>query len=162
MEWLIKLVLDWIKKGASGSAQDEKGRKILRYGKEMKIVGALLSLFWIAMLIAVPVSVHIGFMKGKEDMPWVMALFAGLALMGLGVLIEAYFVKIIYDDTAMVSYSPWRRDIRMIPWGDIQSVRFSQIMQAYICKTRNHGKLILSSYLIGLDEFMRALEEKWK
>ena len=54
--------------------------------------------------------------------------FGGVGI-GLYLLIEACFVKIIFDDTLVISYSPWRRDIWMIPWDDIESVKYSKIMQ---------------------------------
>lgn len=157
MEWIIRLVLEWMNKDASRAALDERGRKVLYYGNKLKIVGAVITIFWLAFILIGLTGVFKG---TKEDMMLVIALFSIFAAIGLFVLIEAYFVKIIYDDTLIISYSPWRRDIRMIPWGDIESVKYSKIMQGYICKTRNHGKLILYPYLTGLNEFLEILEEK--
>ena len=155
MEGIITLVLDWIRKGASRSAHDERGRKVLCYGKELKIVGSALTIFWVVMTGLVILGVFKG---SKEEIMWVAALFVFLAFIGIATLIEGYFVKVVYDETAVISYSPWRRDVRMIPWSDIESVRYSKIMQWYVCKTRNKGNVIVSSYLMGLNDFLDELE----
>lgn len=157
MEAIIELILGWISKGARHRATDESGRNILCYGKELKIVGAVVTIFWIALIILVFMGVFEG---TKEDILWVTALFAFLTTTGIAILIEAYFVRIVYDETTITAYSPWRRDIRMIPWSDIESIRYSGMMRWYICKTKNHGNLILSSYLMGLDDFLEELEER--
>ncbi len=157
MEAIIELILGWISKGARQSATDERGQKMLCYGKELKIVGAVVTIFWIALVTLVFMGVFNG---TQEDALWCVALFACLMFTGVAMLIEAYLVRIAYDETAITAYSPWRRDIRMIPWSDIESVRYSGTMRWYVCKTKNHGNLILSSYLMGLGDFLEEMEER--
>lgn len=86
-----------------------------------------------------------------------LVIFCGFALFGLYLTIEAYFVRVLYDDAYIYCYAPWRK-AQKIAWYDIKTLKFSPISYYFICSTTYSGKIRLSFYRSGVQEFLQEAE----
>ncbi len=150
---LTALLMVWLVSTVAYIAKQERGNKILYYGNGMKMTGIISLVFWIALIT-------IMLLTSKHDNFWPLMLFLFFVLMSVVMIIEAYFVRIVYADTSITVSSPWRRDTRIILWDEIESVRFNDTLQWYVCQTRTKGKIRLSLYLSGVGEFLDQLDDK--
>lgn len=146
---LIFLLTGWLGRTVSYKAKTEHKDKVLRYDRSMKMIGVVSVIFWASLIVIMLTT-------SKQDIFWPLMIFLGFGIISLWLTIEAFFVKISYDDTCITASSPWR-GTRNILWEEIESASYNSTLQWYVCHTKNKGDLRLSPYLSGLAEFMNEL-----
>jgi hypothetical protein len=78
-----------------------------------------------------------------------------LAIGGLYLATEAFFVRVVVSDTAVRVSSLW--SAREVLWSDITSV--SHGGSEYVLHSRNAGRLKVSTMLVGSSAFLERLRE---
>ena len=84
---------------------------------------------------------------------------SGFVATTLILLLEIYFVKILFDDEFIYTFSAWR-PARKIPWTDVSGYAYSHFNKWHILQTTAHGRIRLSILLSGLGTFAQELEKR--
>ncbi|MCE7987881.1 MAG: hypothetical protein DYG89_42495 [Caldilinea sp. CFX5] len=149
---VMGLFMAWLLRSVSPKAGMEAGKHVLSYGRSMKLLGVGGVILWVS-LILLMVS------TATEEILMPLIIFAAFALLSLYLTLEAYSVRVLYDEAFIYYYSFWRKE-RKIGWYDIKAITFSSFSQYFICETTFDGKLRLSLYLSGVQEFLQEAERR--
>lgn len=149
---LLGLFMTWLLRSVSPKAKVEAGKHVLSYGRSMKLVGVGGLIFWISLILLMVTT-------ATEAILMPLVIFGALTLLSLYLTLEAYFVRVRYDEASIYCYSPWRKE-RKIAWYDIKVIKFSSFRQYFICETTFNGKIRLSLYLSGVQEFLQEAERR--
>ena len=141
---------------AAPQAQFVAGRKVLYYGRRIKVIG------WVLLAMVVPIVAF--FLHATGHVPpdeVALALIAAIAFISLPLLLilEFHRMTIAFDSTTIFCESPWRRS-RAIPWVEVVSIKYSPSLRWHVVKTRSHGTIRLNSVLSGLREFLAEVERR--
>jgi hypothetical protein len=133
------------------------GLGVVQYGTGMKLT--MLALFLVIGFI------DYAALHAREDQRHIAYSLAFLFTASLiYVAIEVFFVTIAFDDDALKLASPWRAT-RKILWRNLEDYRWSNAAQWHVFYTQNDGKIRVSPYMIGTNEFMEkafaVLKEKY-
>ena len=87
-------------------------------------------------------------------------LFMGLLFGGLIVplFLEAFFVKMAFDDLYIYCYSPWRPS-RKIGFSELGEPYYSQSLQWWVIPTESQGKIRLQSFISGAEELLEKVKD---
>lgn len=152
---LCAMTLRLIKARTRKEATFSNGRYVLDYGISMKAAAVSTSLFACFLLIN---TVHESLTESDQVTgAWTLTVITVPAFCSL--LFEAFGVTISFDDHAIYTRSPWRKQ-RTIPWSDVQSVDFSQINQWHLIRTANQDSVRLSVMLQGSQTLLNELRER--
>lgn len=149
---ITTILLTWLTARAQRNARMIGGRKILAYGLSVRVFG------WILLLISL--FIVYGALRASASQI-IIAWCVGIAfsLMGSAVVLEFHFIRILFDDEFIYTFSPWRPS-RKIPWTAISGYAFSDLNKWYILKTTSYGNIRLSILLSGLGTFSQELEKR--
>ena len=141
-------LIAWIRR--SKPPQDENGVLVLRYPHALGIFGLIMGGVFGA--FAVRNAIY-----GSGVNSYIVALTVPLVLAigGLYLAIEAFFVRVVVSDMAVRVSSLW--STREALWSDITSV--SHGGSQYVLHTRNAGRLEVSTMLVGSSAFLERLRE---
>jgi hypothetical protein len=141
-------LIAWIRR--SKPPQDENGVLVLRYPRALGIFG--LTMGGVFGAFAVRNAIY-----GSGVNSYIVALTVPLVLAigGLYLAIEAFFVRVVVSDMAVRVSSLW--SAREALWSDIASV--SHGGSEYVLHTRNAGRLKVSTMLVGSSAFLERLRE---
>ena len=141
-------LIAWIRQ--SKPPQVENGILVLRYPRALTVFGLVMAGVFGA--FAVRNAIY-----GSGVNSYVVALTVPLVLAIGGVYLatEAFFVRVIVSDTAVRMSSLW--SAREALWSDITSV--SHGGSEYVLHTRNAGRLKVSTMLVGSSAFLERLRE---
>lgn len=160
MEWIgpvlvaliVPLALGGLTKAAAVPAKTREGKSWLEYGSIFKIFSLII------LLIPCVLAFIYWNADAESKFPLLMMilLFGGL---GLPLFLEAFFVKIGFDDSTLLCYSPWRSN-RRISLSDLQKPYFSDGMQWWVIPTNNDGNIYLHSFISGASELLEKTENQ--
>jgi hypothetical protein len=146
---LVPPLLLAMARGGQGSARLDGGRTWLEYGGALKgfAVGTL--------LLALAAVVASRFVDGDwaEDLPVVGLL---LAVLGLPLFLEAFLVRLTFDDTFLICRSPWRPR-REIPLRELGEPVYRKALQWWTLEAGEQGVVRLHDYLRGKQELFAAV-----
>ena len=140
-------LIAWIRRSRP---QVHDGVLVLRYPRALAIFGLVMAGVFGA--FAVRNAIY-----GSGVNSYIVALTVPLVLAigGLYLAIEAFFVRVIVSDAAVRVSSLW--SAREAPWSEITSV--SHGGSEYVLHTRNAGRLKVSTMLVGSSAFLDRLRE---
>lgn len=145
-------LLELVASHADKNAKRDGGKMILRYGKSARALGWLVVLMCLFIVYAA---------SDASDSQRVMAGCVGFGFIAIAVvlLLELYFVKILFDKEFIYTVSPWR-PARKIPWAAVSGYAYSNINQWHILKTTSYGNIRLSILLSGLGTLAEELRKR--
>ena len=146
------LLLTWLASRTNKTASTIGDKKVLCYEKPIRAIG------WMAISFSLIVFYAI-FKSSKNDPATNLCVGTFFLLIGSILFLELQFVKILFDDDFIYTFSPWRR-ARKIPWTSISGYAFSDINKWHILKTDSFGKIRLSILLSGLGSFSEELQKR--
>ena len=159
MDWLgtalvaliVPIVLGGMAKAAAVPPERREGKQWLEYSKAFKAF----SLF----IVLIPCGLAFIYLSANADnkipILMMMLLFGGL---GLPLFLEAFFVKIAFDDLTINCYSPWRSN-RRIAFSDLQKPYFSAALQWWVIPTKNHGRIYIQTLISGAAQLLEKIEK---
>jgi hypothetical protein len=124
----------------------------LHYGPEFKGFAIWSAIPAIALCIAIPFTL-------SNEFPLALGVTGMMALLSATMILEAFWVQVVYDDETVLTKSPWRRD-REIRWEDLGAVTYSRSMRWHKIATRDQGFVRLHDYLGGKPPFLDLLATK--
>jgi len=146
----VQLALGWLLKNVKKNAKVIEGISWLEYGIRLKI----LTSFFVSIVMGLIVLYFI--VDEKYDVILGVLLFSALVL---PIAIEVFFVRIGFDNEKIYCYSGWRQN-RVVEWNEVESAKFSEISQWWVLKTKKSGKVRVSIYLSGLEDFLEELSKR--
>lgn len=149
---LATALLTWIVSRTDKNAAVAGDKKLLRYGTSMRMVG------WI-LVAACLFFICAGYHASADQFTTACCVVAGFIVTTLILLLEIYFVRILFDDEFIYTYSAWR-PARKIPWSAISGYAYSHFNKWHIMETNGHGRIRLSILLSGLGTFAQELEKR--
>jgi hypothetical protein len=124
--------------------------RCVNYPKAFKIF------VWVGWIFTVAIAIIAAFTaRGDDFWPATLCvlLFVGLVS---PLHLEAYFVRIIWNDETIHTHSPWRRS-RRIPISSVTRCDFSRSMQWYRIHTKGYGMVRLPMFARGIPQLLEAL-----
>lgn len=159
MDWLsqslivlvVPLTIVAFAKVAKIPPETRDGKTWVEYGLPFKVFAILSVLFAVGLFAKC-------FEATEHDrmLAYLVTLFMGG--MGVALFLEAFFVKIGYDNISVYCYSPWRSS-RRIEFSDMEEPIFSNAAQWWVIPTRKNGKVRLHVYITGTKELLQKLQE---
>jgi len=158
MDWLgpvlvaiiVPLALGGLTKAAAVPAKTREGKSWLEYGAAFKILSSF--------ILSIPCGLAFIYLSadGENKFPILMMilLFGGL---GLPLFLEAFFVKIGFDDSTVHCFSPWRSN-RRIALSDLQKPYYSNAMQWWVIPTEKDGNIYLQSFISGAPQLLEKID----
>jgi uncharacterized Tic20 family protein len=147
---IIPLVLGWLLKSAQSKSLATAGQRSLAYPKALKV---FVIIGWIA---TVGIAILAGFTAKNADIKNAAAIVGLFVALILTLHLEAFGVRITWDDTHIHTRSPWRK-ARQIPFSAIRSCDYSQGLQWYRIHTDGYGTIRLHQFIGGIPELLAAL-----
>jgi len=149
---LATILLTWLATRAQRNAKMVGDKKVLAYGLLVRVFG------WVFLIISWFIAYTASRASANQI---VIAWCVGIAflLMSLALVVEVHFVRILFNDEFIYTFSPWRPS-RKIPWTAISSYAFSDLNKWHILKTTSYGNIRLSILLSGLGTFSQELEKR--
>lgn len=148
---IAALFLGWLANRAQKEARLRSGRRVLEYGRAVRIAGwgfLLLGLFFVYAMA-----------QASEDQAVLAACVGGgMFAAGASLFVEFQLVRIEFDDDAIYTFSPWRGR-RVIPWSAVIGYDYSHMNRWHILKTTRHGSIRLSILLSGLGSMAEQLKK---
>jgi hypothetical protein len=144
---IVPIALGFLYRSAQGDSEIGLSRRCVDYPKALKI---FVGVGWI---FTVAIAIITTFAARFDDLLPSLLIFIGLIL---PLHLEAYFVRIIWDDDTIHTRSPWRRS-RRIPISSVKRCDFSQSMQWYRIHTEGYGIVRLHMFARGIPQLLEAL-----
>jgi hypothetical protein len=140
-------LIAWIRRS---KPQVQDGVLVLRYPRPLAVFGLVMA--GVFGTFAVRNAIY-----GSGVNSYIVALTVPLVLAigGLYLATEAFFVRVVVSDTAVRVSSLW--SAREVLWSDITSV--SHGGSEYVLHSRNAGRLKVSTMLVGSSAFLERLRE---
>ena len=98
------------------------------------------------------------FFVSPEDRLYVVWLILLFGALGIPLFLEAFFVKIEFDESTAHCYSPWRAS-RQIKFSDMGEPFLSLNKEWWVIPTENQGNVRLHQWLSGASEVLQRLKE---
>lgn len=98
------------------------------------------------------------FFVSPEDRIYVFRLILLFGALGIPLFLEAFFVKIKFDESTAYCYSPWRAS-RQVRFSDMGEPFLSQTMEGWVIPTENQGNIRLHQWLSGASQLLEILKE---
>jgi hypothetical protein len=149
---LTPLIVGALRRSARFQARHENGIAWLEYGPAMKGFTALCCLL-VASLCVIWFIVQ---PKDRAPVFFMILLFGGLTL---PLVLECFLVRIGFDAERIYCRSGWRPR-RVIPWSEVQSVKFSPAMQWWVIKTSKSGNIRVQVFISGARELLGELHKR--
>jgi len=146
------IVLLIILRAVRPTAVEVDGKRVLEYGRPMKIIAAVLGSCGAGLCAA-------ALLAPTKDRTIAVAMVLGFLLLTLPLCLEFFGVRVEFDAASIRTRSPWRRN-REIPWSAVNRVWFSQALQWYVVKTDGFGRVRLHVYLNGVESLLSELEAR--
>ena len=147
---VVPIALGFFYRSAQRNSETGITEKCIDYPKALKIF------VWSGWVFTVVIALIAGFTARGDDF-WpatlCVVLFVGLIL---PLHLEAYFVRITWDEDAIYTRSPWRRS-RTIPLSSVTRCDFSPSMQWYRVRTGGYGIVRLHMFARGIPQLLAAL-----
>ena len=147
---IVPIALGFLYRSAQRESETGFAGRCVDYPKALKIF------VWVGWIFTIAISIIAAFTaRGKDFWPATLCvlLFIGLIL---PLHLEAYFVRITWDDETIHTHSPWRRS-RRIPISSVLRCDFSQSMQWYRIQTEGYGIVRLHMFARGIPQLLEAL-----
>ena len=149
---VVPVVLFLILRTVRPTAHEVEGKRVLEYGRPMKLLVTVFWIFWVGFVVA-------ALFAPAKDRVMAVAVVMGFLLMILSLHLEFFAVRVTFDAKGITSRSPWRRK-REIPWSVVERVWYSQAMQWYVIQTIGFGRVRLHIYLSGVESLLHELEKR--
>ena len=146
------LVVVLLSRAGRRPAARQGGLRVLRYGLGFRIFAAVLLPF--------SLFVAYGASQARPSQALLAAAIAA-AFLSAGVFFayQVFAVSLAYDEQNVYYRSPFMGTL-MIPWSEVQEVRYSGFMQSYYLRTRPVRRIWCSSMQEGYDELGEHLSRK--
>jgi hypothetical protein len=129
------------------------GATVLHYSWVLRGLGMVAS-FGMPLLIAVLLFVIP--IKNPSD-PLIAAGLAGFfILLGFPLLLETMCVRVDLSEDGLRKTSPWHR-ARELSWDEIEEVKYSQALSAFVFVGRRHKKIRVPLLIVGARELVEAV-----
>ena len=146
------VLLGWLAGRAQKEAKSRSSRRVLEYGRAVRIAGWCFALFGILILYA---AAH-----ASKDQTVIAACVGGGMFIGcMALFAEFHFVRIEFDEDSLYTFSPWRKR-RVIPWSDVVGYGYSDMNRWHVLKTSRFGSIRLSVLLSGLGTMAEELKKR--
>ncbi len=152
--WLYTTVENWEERWRRAATRGAPApENVLRYPIAYLLIGLLAGGFFLALLV---ISNTIG--KNETTTWWTSALFGGMALLGL-VIVVAYFRERHFVDEEGVSYRPplGLGARRFLAWNEVRAVEYSPLAQWFVLKSFDGAKARIPFYVTNADRFAHLL-----
>jgi len=155
---IIALVVPLALSGLAGSvkakAQKREGLSWVEYGRTFKVFT------FIGMMIPTGLCLIWFNVEGenRSAVLYMILLFGGLIV---PLFMEAFFVRIAFDDRTVYCYSPWRPS-RKVSFLELGEPSYSQSLQWWVIPTKKQGYIRLQSFISGADKFLAKVREQRK
>ena len=134
------------------------GETILEYGRGLRTVTILGTSFFAFLGViatgaadpSTPISDREMWIALVLLLPWLVVFIA------LGAELFLAYVKV--GNGAIARHSPWKGDLSLA-WEEIESVQYSTFNRWYVLRSPR-GKIRVSSYLSGIDDFVEVATER--
>ena len=147
---IVPSALDFLYRSSQRNSKAEFADKCVYYPKTLKLF------VWVGWFFTFVIAIIAAF-TARGDHFWTaticVSLFIGLIL---PLHLEAYFVKINWDEETIYANSPWRRS-RRIPISNVMRCDFSQSMQWYRIHTEGYGIVRLHMFARGIPQLLESL-----
>jgi len=145
-------IFNFLRSDARKKLTSRSGYTVLKYGWGMKLVCWLFLLFMISLW----------FLLANSDGDFTSYIIAaGFGILALSLILEAYFVRIEFDDEFIYTLSPWRHS-RTIPWKEVTDHVYSEYNKWHVLKTENSGKIRASDFLVGVMHMLECWNREFE
>ena len=141
-----------IERSVRHEARETNGKRIIEYGRGMKIAVALCWLICLGFLIA-------AFLASAEDRIYAISVVLFFLLSTLWAHLETFGVRIELGDSGIKTQSPWRKK-REIPWNAVERACYSHTTKRHIIQTKGFGRVRLPHWLNGVPTLLHELESR--
>ncbi|MES0489986.1 MAG: hypothetical protein ABUK01_08350 [Leptospirales bacterium] len=149
---IVPLALSALVKAAKVPAQARDGKMWVEYGRTFKIFT------FVFVLIPCALGILMFYVDPEGKFP-VLMMALGFGALAIPLFLEAFFVRIGFDDTTAYCSSPWRSS-RQIKFSDMEEPYYSESMQWWVIPTKTQGKIRLQSFISGQSEFLEKVRER--
>lgn len=147
---IVPLVLGWLLRAAQAESLATAGQRVVAYPKTFKV---FVMLGWVATIV---IAIFAGFTARNADILNAAAVVGLFIALMLPLHLEAFGVRITWDDAFIHTRSPWRK-ARKIPFSAVRSCDYSHAMQWYRIHTDGYGTIRLHQLTRGISELLAAL-----
>ena len=136
---------------APAKVKVQNGMAWVEYGLCFKILS------FVSVMIPCGLGILWFFVNADDRLPVLMMilLFGGL---GIPLFMEAFFVKIGFDDSLAYCYSPWRPS-RQVRFCDMGEPYFSESMHWWVIPTQTQGRIRMHQFISGASDLLQKLQE---
>lgn len=160
MDWLsaaliaiiVPMALGVLSKAGRVPAEFRDGKTWLEYGRTFKIFSC------VGIMIPCGFGIVLFYVEPKEvfALSMVILLFAVLTV---PLFLEAFFVKIGFDESVVYCYSPWRPN-RQIKFSDLGEPCYSNSLQWWVIPSQNSGYIRLQDFISGKEDLLNKVREQ--
>lgn len=152
---IVPIVLGMFTKSARVPAERVAGKAWLGYGKWFKGLSTV-SLF-------LPGIGVLAIMQAESSREVMVAysLFCFFLIIVFSMLLEAFFVRIAFDEKSIYCMSPWRK-AREIPISELGKPTFNTSMQWWVIPAGEHGNVRVPTLLHGWEDLINCIEPDYK
>jgi hypothetical protein len=145
-------LLGWLAGRAQKAAKSHFGRRVLDYGRVVRIVGWCFALIGILILDGATRA-------SKDQIIVATCAGGGMFIACMALFAEFHFVRTAYDEVSLYTFSPWRKR-RVIPWSDVVDYDYSNMNRWHILRTSRFGCIRLSFLLSRFGTMAAELKKR--
>ncbi|NUS60392.1 MAG: PH domain-containing protein [Lysobacter sp.] len=147
----VAIVIGWLLSSARATAPTIEGRTTVGYGWGFKGFAVFMGIASLSPFVLM-------FMPSADDRIWVLALVAIMAIPTTYLLLEGFFVRVVFSDKGIEVYSPWRRN-RTVAWSEVRKVRYSAVLSWHVVET-TQGPIRLHDMKSGVASLLAELQAR--
>jgi hypothetical protein len=147
----VPLAIGLLTRAARPTARTLAGQSFIEYGWGLKGM----AVFFSAVALGVVV---LAFIVPKDKL-WVLLTALIFALPAAYLGLEAFLVRVVFSDRGIETFSPWRKN-RIIAWGDVVGVSYSDAAKWHLIKTRRQGHVRLHQMMSGVPSILAELRRR--
>ena len=153
IEWLLLR-----SRRSRGRRDVVSGETILEYGRGLRAVTILGTLFLAFLGVLATGAVDPSTPVSDREMWIALALFLPWLVVFIALGVEVFLAYVKVGNGAIARHSPWKGDLSLA-WEEIESVQYSTFNRWYVLRSPR-GKIRVSSYLSGIDDFVELSTER--
>ncbi len=148
----VPLVIGLIVSSANPHAITSDGRTTVSYGRVFKGFAIFSGVLTIAPFVGM-------FFLPSQERVWLLLIAVTFGLPALCLLLEGFFVRIVYSELGVEAFSPWRKN-RFVSWQEIVRVSYSPGARWHRIETNGLGFIRLHEMKSGVKTLLQELRRR--
>jgi hypothetical protein len=148
----VPLVIGLIVRSANSQAVTTGGRTTISYGWGFKGFAIFCGVLTVAPIVGM-------FFVPSQDRVSLLLIAATFGLPALYLILEGFFVRIVYSELGIEAFSPWREN-RGVSWQEISRVSYSPGARWHQIETKAKGNIRLHEMNSGVATLLQELRRR--